>query len=94
MSVPTKTGDQVADAITFAIYAKHLAPEADSAGFEFWLDKCLDFDPAATLRWIKRAEAQKTLTPARRDLVIDRLRVRPGMRRIAERAGVIDMKKG
>lgn len=93
MSVPSKTGDQVADAITFAIYAKHLSPEADPAGFEFWLDKCLDFDPAATLRWIKRAERESTLTPDQRAQVVDRLRVRPSLHRVAVRAGVIDTGK-
>lgn len=91
MSAPKKTGDQVADAITFAIYAKHLSPEANPAGFEFWLDKCLDFDPAATLRWIKRAEHKRTLLPEQRVHIIERLKVRPSLRRIAVRAGVIDM---
>lgn len=93
MSVPKKTGDQIADAINFAVYAKHLAPDAPPAGFKYWLDKCLDFDPAATLRWIRRADRRGTLLPEQRAHIIERLKVRPRLRRIAERAGVIDMSK-
>ncbi|HEU5223030.1 MAG TPA: hypothetical protein VFU07_05040 [Candidatus Lumbricidophila sp.] len=89
MSAPKRTGNQIQDAITFAIYAKHLEPSADIEAFEFWLDKCLDFDPAATLRWIRIARRKRTLDAKRLDMILERLNTRPKLRTVALKAGIL-----